>query len=88
VVKPIILTFAIISITFHWNEFFWPLIITDTSKARPLTVGLTLFAKQAEGGAEWTLLMAATLIVVTPLLIGYFIFQRQFIQSFMRSGIK
>lgn len=88
VVKPTILTFAIISITFHWNEFFWPLIITDTSKARPLTVGLTLFAMQAEGGAEWTLLMAATLMVITPLLIGFLIFQRQFIQSFMQSGIK
>ena len=87
-VKPTILTFAIISITFHWNEFFWPLIITDTIKARPLTVGLTLFAMQAEGGAEWTLLMAATLIVIAPLLIGFLIFQRQFIQSFMQSGIK
>lgn len=87
-VKPTILTFSIISITFHWNEFFWPLIITDTSKARPLTVGLTLFAMQAESGAEWTLLMAATLLVVAPLLIGFLIFQRHFIQSFMQSGIK
>lgn len=88
VVKPTMLAFSIISITFHWNEFFWPLIITDTSKARPLTVGLTLFAIQAEGGAEWTLLMAATLMVIIPLLIAFLIFQRQFIQSFMQSGIK
>jgi len=87
-VKPTLLAFSIISISFHWNEFFWPLIITDTSRARPLTVGLTIFAQQAEGGAEWTLLMAATLMVITPLIVFFLIFQRHFIESFMHSGIK
>lgn len=87
-IKPALLTFAIASISFHWNEFFWPLIITDTVKARPLTVGLTVFAQQAEGGAEWTLLMAATLMVITPLIILFLVFQKQFIESHIRSGLK
>ena len=86
--KPTILAFSIISISYHWNEFFWPLIVTDTVRARTLTVGLGIFAEAAEGGAEWTLLMAATLIVVAPVLILFVIFQKRFISSFMSSGLK
>jgi sn-glycerol 3-phosphate transport system permease protein len=88
IVRPALIAFSIISVTFHWNEFFWPLIVTETARARPLTVGLTIFAQQSEGGAEWHLLMAATMMVVAPLLLGFIVFQRQFVQSFMRSGLK
>ncbi len=88
VVRPALIAFSIISVTFHWNEFFWPLIVTETARSRPLTVGLTIFAQQSEGGAEWNLLMAATMMVVAPLLLGFIVFQRQFVQSFMRSGLR
>jgi sn-glycerol 3-phosphate transport system permease protein len=88
IVRPALIAFSIISVTFHWNEFFWPLIVTETTKSRPLTVGLTIFAQQSEGGAEWNLLMAATIMVVFPLLLGFIVFQRQFVQSFMHSGLK
>jgi sn-glycerol 3-phosphate transport system permease protein len=88
IVRPMLLAFSIISVTFHWNEFFWPLIVTETTRARPLTVGLTIFAQQSEGGAEWNLLMAATMMVVLPLLLGFVVFQKQFVGSFMRSGLK
>jgi sn-glycerol 3-phosphate transport system permease protein len=88
IVRPAWVAFSIISVTFHWNEFFWPLIVTETARSRPLTVGLTIFAQQSEGGAEWHLLMAATMMVVAPLLLGFVLFQRQFVQSFMRSGLK
>jgi len=86
--KPTLLAFSIISISYHWNEFFWPLIVTDTPKARTLTIGLGIFAQSAEGGAEWTLLMAATLIVVTPIILLFFVFQKRFVSSFMQSGLK
>jgi len=86
--KPTILAFSIISISFHWNEFFWPLMVTDTPKARTLTIGLGIFAESAEGGAEWTLLMAATIIVIAPVIILFFVFQKRFIKSFMQSGLK
>jgi sn-glycerol 3-phosphate transport system permease protein len=88
IVRPALVAFSIISVTFHWNEFFWPLIVTETARSRPLTVGLTIFAQQSEGGAEWHLLMAATMMVVAPLFLGFIVFQRQFVQSFMRSGLK
>jgi sn-glycerol 3-phosphate transport system permease protein len=62
--------------------------VTDSNAARTLTIGLSIFAQQTESGAEWTLLMAGTLIVVAPLIVLFLVFQRRFVQSFMHSGIK
>ena len=87
-IKPSLIAFGLVSIIYHWNEFFWPLIVTDTVRARTLTVGLAMLTQATESTPEWTLTMAAAIIVVFPLLAGFMIFQRKFIQSFMQSGIK
>ena len=86
--KPFYLAFSLISITYHWNEFFWPLIITDSVRARTLTVGLAMLAETSEAAAAWTLLMAGTLLVILPLIVFFMIFQKTFISSFMDSGMK
>jgi sn-glycerol 3-phosphate transport system permease protein len=86
--KSSLIAFSLASIIFHWNEFFWPLIVTDTVRARTLTVGLAMLTQATESSPEWTLTMAATVIVVFPLLVTFLIFQRKFIQSFMLTGIK
>lgn len=86
--KPTYLAFTLISITYHWNEFFWPLIVTNSVKARTLTVGLAMLAESSESAAAWTLLMAATLLVILPLILFFAIFQKTFISSFMQSGMK
>jgi sn-glycerol 3-phosphate transport system permease protein len=85
---PTFTAFAIASISFHWNDFLWPLIITSSDRARPLTAGLVRFTQLGEIGAQWQLLTAATIMVAGPLFILFLIFQRRFIQSFVRSGIK
>jgi len=85
---PTLIAFGLSSVAFHWNEFLWPLIITNSDKSRPLTAGLVRFTQLGEIGAQWSLLSAATLMVIAPLFIVFLIFQRQFIQSFMHSGIK
>ncbi len=85
---PSLLAFAIVSVTFHWNDFLWPLIVTNTPDARPLTVGLASFAQGGETGAQFALIMAGTLLVMGPLLIAFFFLQRRFIDSFVHSGIK
>lgn len=87
-VRPTLLAFSIISLVFHWSEFFWPFIITETPRARMLTVGLAMFCEQARSGAEWSLLMAITLLIITPVSVAFLIFQRNFVNSFMRSGMK
>jgi len=86
--KPSLIAFSLVSVIYHWNEFFWPLIVTDTVRARTLTVGLAMLTQATESTPEWTLTMAATIIVVFPLLAVFVIFQRKFIQSFMQSGMK
>jgi len=79
--------FALVSVSFHWNNFLWPLIITNSVQARPLTVGLQVFSS-VESGVEWATITAATLMSSGPLLVAFVLFQRQFVQSFMRAGIK
>ena len=85
---PTLIAFGLSSITWHWNEFLWPLVITNSDAARPLTAGLVRFTQLGEIGAQWPLLSAATLIVVIPLLVTFLIFQRHFVESFLHTGIK
>lgn len=85
---PTLIAFSVASASFHWNEFIWPLVVTNSDSSRPLTAGLVRFTQLGEIGAQWSLLAAATLIVAAPLLILFLIFQRRFIQSFLHSGIK
>jgi sn-glycerol 3-phosphate transport system permease protein len=85
--RPVYTAFALVSVSFHWNNFLWPVIITNSVSARPLTVGLQVFSS-TDQGIDWSIITAATLMTSAPLLIGFLLFQRQFVQSFMRAGIK
>ena len=85
---PTLVAFGLSSVSWHWNEFLWPLIITNSDKSRPLTAGLVRFTQLGEIGAQWSLLTAATLMVIAPLFITFLVFQRRFIQSFLHSGLK
>ena len=86
--RPALIAFALVSISSHWNDFLWPLVITNGPQTRTLTVGLASFTQMGESGAEWSLLMAGTLLVAWPLLVLFLIFQRRFIASFVASGLK
>ncbi|HHY54849.1 MAG TPA: carbohydrate ABC transporter permease [Chloroflexi bacterium] len=85
---PTLIAFGLSSTAWHWNEFLWPLVITNSDQARPLTAGLVRFTQLGEIGAQWALLSAATLIVILPLFVVFLFFQKRFIQSFVYSGIK
>ena len=84
---PTYLAFSLVSVSHHWNNFLWPLIVTNSVETRPLTVGLGIFGAP-ESGVDWSVISAATLMSVAPLLIAFLLFQRQFVQSFMQAGIK
>lgn len=86
--RPAMIAFALSSISFHWNDFLWPLVVTNSASSRPLTVGLAVFTQLGEIGAQWPLVTAGTVIVVGPLLVLFLVFQRQFIESFLHSGLK
>ena len=85
--RPVYVAFALVSVSYHWNNFLWPLIVTNSVEARPLTVGLQIFAS-VDQGIDWSIITAATLMTSGPLLIAFLLFQRQFVQSFMRAGIR
>ena len=85
--KPTYLAYGLVSVSHHWNNFLWPLIVTNSVETRPVTVGLSIFSA-IDSGIEWSVINAATLMTSGPLLIAFLLFQRQFVQSFMRAGIK
>ncbi|MGG5821206.1 carbohydrate ABC transporter permease [Falsiroseomonas sp. HW251] len=85
--KPTYLAYGLTSVSYHWNNFLWPLVITNTVETRPLTVGLSVFAS-TDQGIDWAIISSATLMTSAPLLLGFLLFQRQFVQSFMRAGIR
>lgn len=86
--KPSLIAFAIVSVTSHWNEFLWPLMVINSPDLRPLTVGLATFTRGAEGAQAWGVIAAGTLIVSAPLILAFALFQRVFVNSFVSSGIK
>ena len=85
--KPTYVAYGLVSVSYHWNNFLWPLVITNSVETRPLTVGLAIFGAP-ESGVDWSIITAGTLLAVAPLLIAFLLFQRQFVQSFMHAGLK
>jgi len=85
--RPVYLAYALVSISYHWNNFLWPLIITNSVESRPVTVGLQVFSA-TDQGIDWAIITAATLLSTGPLLVAFLLFQRQFVASFMRAGIR
>ena len=85
--RPTYIAYGLVSISYHWNNFLWPLVITNSVETRPLTVGLAIFGAP-ESGVDWSIITAGTLLAVAPLLLAFLLFQRQFVQSFMYAGIK
>jgi sn-glycerol 3-phosphate transport system permease protein len=85
--KPVYIAYGLVSVSYHWNNFLWPLIVTNSVTSRPLTVGLQVFAS-TDQGIDWSVITAGTLLTSGPLLVAFLLFQRQFVQSFMRAGIR
>ncbi|MEO0009500.1 MAG: carbohydrate ABC transporter permease [candidate division WOR-3 bacterium] len=81
-----IATIIVFNVISSWNSFFWPLIVTNSDHIRPLQVGLAYFSR--EQSTNYTLLMAATTLSIIPLVILFFIAQKQIIQSQARAGLK
>jgi ABC-type glycerol-3-phosphate transport system permease component len=85
--RPTVVAFALIALVAHWNDYFWPLIVTNRDEIRTLPIGLALFITQ-EMQTDWNLLMAATLFVAGPVLVVFFFTQRYFVRSHIHAGLK
>ncbi|WP_425456289.1 carbohydrate ABC transporter permease [Brevibacillus fluminis] len=80
--KPVLVTFGLFSFIYHWNDYFWPLIMTNSDEVRTLPIGISNL-HMSDGGTLWNVMMAGNLILVLPILIVFFLAQRQIIQAFV-----
>lgn len=85
--KPALSTIILFSFVSHWNEYFWPLIMTNTTDVRPLTVGIAAL-KSTEGFINWNTIMAGNMFLIAPILVVYVFSSRFIIKAFAYSGIK
>ncbi len=84
--KHAISTIAILNAIGCWNAFLWPLIVTNSESKRVLSIGLVRF--QTEAGTHYELLMAASAILVVPMIVLYLVLRKQIISGVTSSGIK
>ncbi|PIE03359.1 MAG: sugar ABC transporter permease [Acidobacteria bacterium] len=84
--KPVIAANAVFSFLFAWNDFLWPLIVTNSTEMRTIQVGLAFF--QGQYGTFWTLLMAAGMLTSLPAILVFLIAQNKFIEGITTSGLK
>lgn len=88
--KPVVATIAVISFINSWNDFLGPLIYLQLPELFTLAVGLNYFRTLPEVGGESTrhLLMAASVMIIAPVILIFFVTQRYFVQGIVLSGIK
>jgi ABC-type glycerol-3-phosphate transport system permease component len=84
--KAPLFTVGFLAFTGAWNALQWPLVVTQTPRWRPLTVGLTTFINEA--GPQIHLRMAGSMIAVLPVLLIYIVAQRQITEAIARTGLK
>lgn len=87
VVKPALMAISVMSIAYHWNDFFSPLIYLSSDEKFTLAIGLQFF-QNAYGSTEVQMLMAVSLITIIPILVLFFSAQRYFVQGITMTGIK
>lgn len=85
--RPAMATIALFSFVSHWNDYFWPLVMTDSTEVRPLTIGISML-RETEGISNWHIIMAGNVVLVVPILIVYLFASRQIVKAFVYTGIK
>lgn len=83
--RPVIATLVVITVVAHWNDFMWPLIVTNGADWQVLTVATA--GLQTQYSANWTLVTAATTVSVVPLVALFIVFQRQITRSLAIPGV-
>ena len=85
-IKPGIVSLVIFTAKFAWNDFMWPLIVNTSPKM--MTLGPALSTLQGQYTTKYPMQMAGAVMAVIPIIVLFFIFQKQFIEGVAQSGIK
>jgi multiple sugar transport system permease protein len=85
--KPALAVVSLFTFMWAWNDFLGPLIYLQHPDQYTLALGLQVF-QSTHGGTEWNLLMAASLLILTPIIVLFFLAQKTFIQGIATTGMK
>lgn len=85
--RPVLATLVLLTAVQRWNEFLWPLIVTNSADMRPLTVGIYFLFDQ-EGNTAWGVVMAGTIFVVLPVLVLFLLVQRHIVEGIAAGAVK
>lgn len=83
--RPALVSFGIFSVVAHWNDLFWPLLILRSNDKATIPFGILEFIS-VEAGNEYGAQMAASVLAIVPLLVGFLLAQRQFIEGVALTG--
>lgn len=86
--RPLLAAVALVSFVGRWNDYLWPLIVTNKVAMRTLPIGLAYLKETQEGGNRWNLLMAGTIFVIAPILVLFIFTQKQFVEGITRGAVK
>jgi len=82
-------TLTLLTFITTWNDYFWPLLVTNDESVRPLTLALAVFKQSSpQASLDWAGLMAATLVAALPMLLLFVVFGRRLVNSIGFTGIK
>jgi multiple sugar transport system permease protein len=82
-------TLSLLTFINTWNDYFWPLLVTNDESVRPLTLSLAIFKQSSPQAAlDWAGLMAATLVSALPMLLMFLVFGRRIVNSIGFTGLK
>ncbi|WP_443197938.1 carbohydrate ABC transporter permease [Pseudarthrobacter sp. CCNWLW247] len=84
---PTIATVALVTVVSEWNEYIWPLIITDKPESMTLPVGLTLLQNSEGNGAGWGIMMAGAVLVIVPILVIFAMLQRYIVAGLTQGSV-
>jgi multiple sugar transport system permease protein len=88
IVKPALATLCILSFLGSWNAFIWPLIVTQTPERLTIPVGISYFSSELKDSSSWVLIMTGASLSIIPLIVTFFIFQKQIIRGIALTGLK
>ncbi|WP_374200372.1 carbohydrate ABC transporter permease [Arthrobacter sp. M4] len=84
---PSIATVGLVTVVGEWNDYIWPLIITDRPETMTLPVGLTLLQNSEGNGAGWGILMAGAVLVIVPILLIFAALQRYIVAGLTQGSV-
>jgi len=87
IARPTLVAFSLFSVVYHWNDFFWPLVMTTNEAVRTLPIGVAMLREEGTGD-KWHVIMAGSMFVVAPVLLVFVIAQRHIIRAFTFTSLK